>query len=315
MNDAKLMNYVSYPKEQWRHIGQETPVQMPSAIDAAFLTRIKAFNDQISLGDVQDVYLPLVRYVRFLYEEFRTHRRNEAMFLHENSNDMPFVIGIAGSVAVGKTTTARLLTYLLQDLFGEQEVALMTTDGFLKTNAQLMAEGMMERKGFPESYDMPKLLAFMDEVKSGTDTLRSPKYSHDISDVMQDEFDEFSKPSILIVEGINTLQSSVGSAVYLSDFFDFSIYIDADTDLIAHWYLDRFEALLDQTEVVNDPENYFFELAQQPRKQALAYAQSVWETVNLPNLTQYILPTRERADLILRKSIGHGIDQIWLRKH
>ena len=315
MNESQLMNYVHYPKAQWRDIGQATVAEMPSKIDTAFLARIKAFNDEISLADVQDVYLPLVQYVRFMYEEYRTHRRNEANFLHEESYDIPFVVGIAGSVAVGKTTTARLLTYLLQEAFGKDEVALMTTDGFLKTNAQLMSEGIMARKGFPESYDMPSLLSFMDKVKSGAAVLKSPKYSHDISDVVPDSYDEFTKPSILIVEGINTLQSSPGSTVYLSDFFDFSIYIDADTDLIAHWYLDRFEALLNQVDVVNDQDNYFYELAKKPREEALAYAQSVWESVNLPNLTQYILPTRERADLILRKSIGHGIGDIWLRKH
>jgi type I pantothenate kinase len=315
MTDVKLLNYVAYPKEQWRHIGPGSQAELPSTVDTAFLTRIKAFNDQISLDDVHDVYLPLVRYVQFMYKEYQAHRAHQTTFLHEQSYDIPFVVGIAGSVAVGKTTTARLLTYLLQEAMGHDEVALMTTDGFLKPNSQLLAEGIMERKGFPESYDMQALLNFMDEVKSGSDQLQSPKYSHDISDVMPNTFDEFAKPSILIVEGINTLQPNADSAVYLSDFFDFSIYIDAETDLIAHWYLDRYEALLEQSDVVNDPDNYFYELAQLPRADALKYAESVWESVNLPNLTQYILPTRERADLILRKTVGHGFSEIWLRKH
>jgi len=315
MDDLKLMNYVAYPKQAWRKIGQAASLEMPSTIDSAFLSRIKAFNDQISVADVHDVYLPLARYVRFKYEEYVAHRMHQAQFLHEDYVEVPFIVGIAGSVAVGKTTSARLLTYLLQDTLGQSEVALMTTDGFLKPNAQLKGEGIMSRKGFPESYDMPSLLTFMDCVKSGVDTFKSPIYSHDISDVVPDAYDTFEKPSILIVEGINTLQTSEGSAVYLSDFFDFSVYIDADTNLIAHWYLDRYEALLEQSEVVNDPDNYFYELAKKPRAEALAYAQSVWDNVNLPNLKRYILPTRERADLIIRKTIGHGIEQIWLRKH
>ncbi|RRG17917.1 type I pantothenate kinase [Weissella viridescens] len=308
------MNYQVIKRDDWRKLGQPTAKDVKSELTPKVLSELKAFNDQISLDEVDAIYKPLVAYIKTQYQQYGQDRKVQAEFLKQPQTPSPFVIGIAGSVAVGKTTTAQLLQYLLQAEFGEAEVALATTDGFLRSNADLAEKGITARKGFPESYNMPALLEFVDAIKDGEDEIRAPKYSHDISDVLPDEYDDFKRPKIFILEGINTLQATPDAPVYLSDFFDLSIYLDADTDLIAHWYLDRFVALLNQTAQTQDPNNFFYSWTQMPFDQAVSQARQVWETVNLPNLEEYILPTRERADLILHKTVGHIIDEIWLRK-
>ena len=307
-------NYAVFSRAAWHQLILPAPAQTTSHVTPTVLRNIKAFNDQISMATVSEIYDPLVHYIKLRYNQYVRDQKERQDFLKQTRKPSPFVIGIAGSVAVGKSTTARLLQYMLQTEYGEQQVALTTTDGFLMPNAQLHAQGLYDRKGFPESYDMPALLNFMNEVKEGQAIVKSPRYSHDISDVLVDEYDTFERPDIFIVEGINTLQAAPNSPVYLSDFFDLSIYVDAQTALIEEWYIDRFKALLDQTRELADPTNYFYHYTQMPIAEAVQNARNVWRTVNLPNLTDYILPTRERADLILHKAVGHEIDEVWLRK-
>jgi type I pantothenate kinase len=307
-------NYEVFNRADWARLINDEPHQEVSHITTETLMTIKAFNDQISMADVTMVYDPLVHYIQLRYEQYIRDLQERQAFLGRAVHPTPFVIGIAGSVAVGKTTTARLLQLMLQVAYGHDEVALTTTDGFLMSNDRLKELGLYNRKGFPESYDMAGLLKFMGDIKDGASEVKSPVYSHDVSDVLPGTFESFKRPKIFIIEGINTLQAGQNSLVYLSDFFDLSIYVDADTDLISHWYLDRFAALLNQTAQLNDPENFFYHWTQIPFEEAVNAAKNVWQTVNLPNLEDYILPTRERADLILHKTVGHVINQIWLRK-
>lgn len=308
------MNYEVFSREAWQALGHPDAKAEGSGLTPNVLSQLKAFNDQISLDEVDAIYAPLVDFIKMQFTQYGQTRQARAKFLKQPQMPSPFVIGIAGSVAVGKTTTAQLLQYLLQAEFGADQVALATTDGFLRPNQELEQMGIMDRKGFPESYDMPALLEFVDTIKDGEPEIKAPRYSHDISDVLEGEYDTYTRPKIFIIEGINTLQATPDAPVYLSDFFDFSIYLDASTDLIEHWYLDRFVALLNQTAQANDPNNYFYNWTQMPLDQAVAQAREVWNTVNLPNLENYILPTRERADLILHKTFGHTIDEVWLRK-
>lgn len=313
MTEASL-NYEVFDRKVWQKFGQQNHLDLEQSLTPTVLSKLKAFNDQISIDEVNVIYLPLVAYIKMQYEQYCQMRQARSTFFNQKQVDSPFVIGIAGSVAVGKTTTAQLLQYLLQAEFGNEEVALVTTDGFLRSNEELEAMEIMDRKGFPESYNMAALLEFVDAIKDGEPEVKAPRYSHDVSDVLLDEYDVFKRPKIFIIEGINTLQASPDAPVYLSDFFDFSIYLDAKTDLIEHWYLDRFVALLNQTAQMKAPTNFFYAWTQMPFYQAVQQARDIWNTVNYPNLRDYILPTRERADLILHKTVGHVINEVWLRK-
>lgn len=228
------------------------------------------------------------------------------------SRRIPYIIGIAGSVAVGKSTTARLLQILLKRLMPDRRIEMITTDGFLYPNAELKRRGIMARKGFPESYDMDRLLTFMNDVNAGEDQVTAPTYSHSVYDVMEDHPQTIYKPDILIVEGINVLQLPTTQRLFVSDFFDFSIYVDADASLVEKWYLERFGMLLDTA--FQDPTNYYYPYAQGDRAEAFKMAKQVWKDVDLPNLNDYILPTRTRADVILHKTEHHYIDRVYLRE-
>jgi type I pantothenate kinase len=302
-------NYYQIPREQWQ--GFYSNGNTPLSEDE--LNSIKSLNDRISLQDVADVYVPLCHLIHLYMKEFESLSLSKGLFLHRYVEMPPFIIGIAGSVAVGKSTTARLLQTLLGRLFKHNNVQLITTDGFLYPNKELEARGIMNRKGFPESYDMEKLIEFLNAVKSGEKDIKIPIYSHSVYDIVEDEFETIKRPDILIVEGINTLQLPANEQIYVSDFFDFSIYVDADADMVEHWYLERFESLLD-TEF-KEPGNYYYKLATGDRAIALKTGENIWQSVNLKNLEEYILPTRNRADIILHKTKHHLIDEIYLRKY
>ncbi len=302
------INYDQFDRQTWHSF-------FPSEI--TFLTQenldeIKSLNDQISLRDVQDIYLPLIKLIQLQDQNYQQMQLQKMTFLRKSSRRIPYIIGIAGSVAVGKSTTARLLQILLKRLMPDRRIEMITTDGFLYPNAELKRRGIMARKGFPESYDMDRLLTFMNDVNAGEDQVTAPTYSHSVYDVMEDHPQTIYKPDILIVEGINVLQLPTTQRLFVSDFFDFSVYVDADANLVEKWYLERFGMLLDTA--FQDPTNYYYPYAQGDRAEAFKMAKQVWKDVDLPNLNDYILPTRTRADVILHKTEHHYIDRVYLRE-
>lgn len=303
------LNYFKIPRKKWREYYEQNVVPLTEKE----LERIKSLNDRISIKDVQEIYMPLVYYLEMQLHVQQYKQEETARFLGRPVANPPFIIGIAGSVAVGKSTTARLLKILLKESFPRKKVQLITTDGFLYPNKYLVDHDMMNQKGFPESYDMEKLISFMDNVKSGK-LAKAPVYSHQSYDIIPNRFDVVDKPDILIVEGINVLQLPSNQQIYVSDYFDFSIYVDAEEKDIRRWYLERFGMLLDGA--FNDPHNYYYSLAQEDnRDKAFAIAKNTWEQVNHKNLQEYILPTRNRADLILVKAANHIINELFLRKY
>jgi type I pantothenate kinase len=307
MND--LMNYYRIAREEW----QEFYRNGPAPLTQEELDSIKSLNDRISMQDVQDIYIPLTHLIHLYMKEFESLSVSKGLFLHKYTSVPPFIIGIAGSVAVGKSTTARLLQTILSRTLKRRNVQLITTDGFLYPNQVLQEKDIMDRKGFPESYDMEMLIDFLNQVKSGKEEIKVPIYSHDVYDIIPGEYELVQQPDILIVEGINTLQLPANQQIYVSDFFDFSVYVDAESELIEKWYLDRFGALLDTA--FQKPENYYYQFAIGDREEAFKMAKQVWKNVNLKNLTEYILPTRGRADIILHKTKNHIIDSIFMRKY
>lgn len=302
------LNYYRIAREEWRTFYQDHIVKLTEEE----LVNLKALNDQISMQDVQDVYMPLIHLLRLRLDTHQAEQDKQAEFLGIQAQKVPFILGIAGSVAVGKSTTARLLKTLLSEVFPDKKVQLITTDGFLYPNEILQQKNIMNRKGFPESYDMKTLLNFINDVKNNLPA-KAPVYSHKVYDIIAGKFEKIKQPDILIVEGINVLQLPSNQQIYMSDFFDFSIYVDAKEKLIEKWYLERFETLLDHS--MHDPDNYFHKYALGSRKDALVMAKNTWKTINLKNLREFILPTRSRADLILHKTNNHRIDELLLRKY
>lgn len=302
------MNYYVFPREEWATFHTRN---FASVTDSE-LKQLRSLNDEVSLKDVKDIYSPLRHLIHVRYRDYQTAEFNLSQFMGEHDHNHPFIIGIAGSVAVGKSTTARLLQLMLSRAYPDKRVQMITTDGFLYPNAELERRGIMDRKGFPESYDMDLLIHFLNNVKNNQGIVRAPMYSHQIYDIVPDQEEVIDHPDILIVEGINVLQLPSKQPIYISDYFDLSIYVDANADLIEQWYLERFGMLLDTA--FTDPTNYYYEYAIGDRDAAFAMARDVWHRVNLTNLNEYILPTKNRADVILHKTTNHVIDRVELRK-
>lgn len=302
------VNYYQFDRDKWHSFYPNGRVQLSEDN----LDQIRGLNDRISLDDVEAVYLPLVQLLKLRYNEYQQWQQQKTSFLQIKEPRIPFIIGIAGPVAVGKSTTARLLSFLLKQLMPKQRVEMITTDGFLFSNADLKRRHLLERKGFPESYDMEKLLTFLNDVKRGEAVVKSPVYSHATYDIVPDRMLRIEQPDILIVEGINTLQLPTNERLYVSDFFDFSIYVDAQPELIQHWFLERFGLLLDSA--FRDPTNYYYPYAIGDRDEAFDMARRIWREIDLKNLKEFILPTRNRADLILHKTKHHLINKIYLHK-
>ena len=275
------------------------------------LNSIKSFNDKISLQDVTDVYLPLTNLIQIYKRSKEDLAFSKGIFLQKESKRQPFIIGVSGSVAVGKSTISRLLQILLSRTFTNATVELVTTDGFLYPNQTLIETGILNRKGFPESYNMELLLDFLDRIKNGQN-YEIPVYSHEIYDIVPNEKQEIKAADFVIVEGINVFQNPQNERLYMTDFFDFSIYVDAEVENIETWYLDRFKKLL--TLAKEDPNNYYHPFTSQPENKVMEFAQNVWKSINLVNLQDYIEPTRNRAEIILHKTENHEIDEIYLKK-
>lgn len=296
-------------REEWMEFYQNSVAPLTKEE----LEQLKGLNDQISLRDVEDVYIPIAHLFDIYLTQYEALQEKKLRFLKKEVQKKPFIIGIAGSVAVGKSTTARLLQMMLSRVYKDKQVELITTDGFLYPNAILEERGIMDKKGFPESYDMAHLITFLGDVKNGASAVKAPVYSHEVYDIVEGEYEVLDQPDILIVEGINVLQLPQNEQIYVSDFFDFSIFVDADPELIEQWYLDRFGVLLKTA--FKDPTNYYYSFAIGDREEAFSMAKNVWRTVNLTNLEEFILPTRNRADLIIHKTDNHRIDRLFLRKY
>ncbi|GAA2243312.1 type I pantothenate kinase [Rarobacter faecitabidus] len=305
--------YVSFDRESWSRLSESTPLPL----NQADVRRLRGLGDPVDLHEVDVVYRPLSRLLSLYAGAAETLHQASSTFLRERWDGTPFVIGIAGSVAVGKSTVSRILREMLARWPETPKVSLVTTDGFLLPNSVLTARGLMDRKGFPESYDRRALIRFLAQVKSGADEVFAPVYSHLTYDIVPDEFIAVRRPDVLIVEGLNVLQPARTtpehpSSLAVSDFFDFSIYIDADEADIRHWYVERFLSL--RQTAFADPASYFHRYASLTDEAATGEALRIWDQINAPNLRENVAPTRSRATLVLRKGASHSVEQIHLRK-
>ncbi|MBK8868210.1 MAG: type I pantothenate kinase [Dermatophilaceae bacterium] len=305
--------YVDFDRRDWSRLRENHPM----SLTADDLARLRGLEHPLDLQEVEEVYLPLSRLLTFYAEASERLHAVTSDFLLERPQRTPFVIGVAGSVAVGKSTTSRILRELLSRWPSTPRVSLLTTDGFLHPNAELRRRGILHRKGFPESYDRRALLRFLAEVKGGKAEVSAPVYSHLSYDIVPGERVTVSKPDVLIVEGLNVLGAPPvrpmgGTGMAVSDFFDFSVYVDARVSHIERWYVERFLKLRETA--FSDPDSYFHRYSTLSDSEAEATALTIWQTINGPNLVENVLPTRQRASLIIVKGEDHSVRKVRLRK-
>ena len=311
--ETNVTPFVELDRQTWSRLSHE----IESPLNQEDITRLRGLGDQLNLDEVREVYLPLSRLLNLYVAAAGKLHSATTTFLGEQTTRTPFVIGVAGSVAVGKSTTARVLREMLRRWPDTPNVELITTDGFLYPNAELKRRGLMERKGFPESYDRRRLLRFVSAVKSGAEEVRAPRYSHLTYDIVPDSEIVVRRPDVLIVEGLNVLapartRPDGRSGLALSDFFDFSIYVDARTSYIEEWYVQRFQSL--RSGAFANPASYFHRYAELTDHEARQTALDIWKRINEPNLVTNVLPTRGRAQLVLTKDADHSVRRMLLRK-
>ena len=305
--------YLSFDRDEWAQLRAATPL----TLSESDLDTLRGLNEALSLDEVAQVYLPVVRLLNLYVRASQALYRVTDTFLGNPAAKVPFIIGIGGSVAAGKSTTARILQALLSRWSDHPKVDLLTTDGFLYPNAVLEARGIMQRKGFPESYDVRRLVRFVADLKSGRQGVAAPVYSHLTYDIVPGAEQVIGDPDIVLIEGLNVLQTGAapgGSVpkVFVSDFFDFSIYVDADEQNLERWYVERFLRLRDTA--FRDPASYFHRFAVLATDEAITVARQIWAEINAANLHENIEPTRERARLILQKGNEHLVERVYLRK-
>lgn len=305
--------YLKISRKKWASLRNTVPLTLTEKE----LEKLKGINEEISLQEVIDIYLPLTRLLNLYIRSINSRSKIQAQFFNSNLVKIPYIIGIAGSVAVGKSTTARILQALLAQWNEHPKVSLITTDGFLHPNEVLKERNIMHKKGFPISYDIKRLIKFMSDVKSGIKNVAAPVYSHLTYDIVPNKYITISQPDILIIEGLNVLQSGMDypqtpHSVFVSDFLDFSIYVDANNEDLEKWYVERF--LKFRQGALTDPNAFFHHYTQIPEEEAILWAKEVWRKINGTNLIENILPTKARANLILKKDSNHAIKTIQLRK-
>ena len=308
IDGGDVPRFERFDREQWALLRAQTPL----TIREKDLEALRGINEQVDLDEVAAIYLPLTRLLNLYVSATQNLHRVSSTFLGTIAPKLPYVIGIAGSVAVGKSTLARILQALLSRWPEHPRVELVTTDGFLFPNSELEARGIMDRKGFPESYDTRRLLDFLRAVKSGEPEVNVPVYSHIIYDILPDRYEIVHQPDILILEGLNVLQVDSRANEFVSDYFDFSIYLDAQEALVESWFVERFHAL--RRTVFQDPESFFRHFADLTEQQAEALAHQIWETINGRNLRENIAPTKGRASLVIEKGDDHRVTDVFLRK-
>ncbi|OOF62708.1 type I pantothenate kinase [Rodentibacter sp. Ppn85] len=306
----QLTPFLSFSREQWANLRKSVPLKLTEQD----LKPLLGFNEELSLDEVSTIYLPLARLINYYIDENLRRQTVLNRFLGGHSPKVPYIISIAGSVAVGKSTSARILQSLLSHWPNERKVDLITTDGFLYPLEKLKQNNLLQKKGFPVSYDTAKLIHFLAKIKSGNENVKAPIYSHLTYDIIPDEFHEVNQPDILILEGLNVLQTggNKSNQIFVSDFVDFSIYVDAEENLLKEWYIKRFLKL--RQSAFSNPNSYFKHYATLSEEEAITIASQIWESINGLNLRENILPTRERANLILTKGAAHAVELIKLRK-
>ena len=306
----QLTPFLSFDRQRWAELRKSVPLTLTEQD----LKPLLGINEELSIDEVRTIYLPLVRLINYYIDENIRRQNVLRRFLGEKSTNVPYIISIAGSVAVGKSTSARILQSLLSHWPKQRKVDLITTDGFLHPLAYLQEHNLLHKKGFPISYNTPQLIRFLADIKSGKPNVTAPIYSHLTYDIIPDQFNVIDQPDILILEGLNVLQPNRNQAneLFVSDFVDFSIYVDAEEDLLKEWYIHRF--LKFRQSAFSDPNSYFKHYANLSEQEAVTTAGKIWDEINGLNLKENILPTRERADLILKKGANHEVELVRLKK-